>query len=416
MIRKYLRSQLLKIISLEKWPLKLLMGAAALTIIIFGVFFTNTLVDEIIEREQNILRFDARIYEKVLDPNPSNLDYIFLIDAIAPTITSPMILTDENDEPQASYEDFSRNIEIDSTLTSDEKRIFMKQYVQKMGELYEPILVKDITGKVIQKLYYTHSDLVDRLRYFPLLAFLIIALFVIIGYFAFSSLRDNEQSKVWVGMAKEAAHQLGTPLSSMLAWLEILKFSKDEPDQVLSTVIEMERDVNRLNMIATRFSKIGSTPEKTLLKINELIEDVCKYFDVRLPHLGKKVDLIRNLEQDIEAEVNADLFAWVFENLFKNAAEAIEQKHGEINILLQKKSANKALILVRDNGKGMSNKLKRKIFFPGFTTKKRGWGLGLSLTKRIVEEYHEGKIYVKESEVGKGTTFAIEIPLPENNQ
>lgn len=415
-MKKYLRKQLLKIINLEKWLLKLLLGAIALTIMIIGVVFTNSLVEEIIEREQNILRFDARIYEKVLDPNPSNLDYIFLIDAIAPTITSPMILTDENDEPQESYEDFSRNIEIDSTLSPEDKRKFMKDYVRRMGELYEPILVKDITGKVIQKLYYTHSDLVDKLRYFPLLSFFIIAIFVVIGYFAFSSLRDTEQSKVWVGMAKEAAHQLGTPLSSMLAWLEILKYSKDEPDQVLSTVMEMERDVNRLNMIATRFSKIGSTPEKTLLKLNELIEEVCRYFDVRLPHLGKKVDLIRNLDEEIEAEVNADLFAWVFENLFKNAAEAIEQKHGEIHILLQRKSTNKALILVKDTGKGMAKKLKRKIFYPGFTTKKRGWGLGLSLTKRIVEEYHEGRIYVKESEVGKGTTFAIEIPLPIKSQ
>lgn len=415
-MKKSIRRIFLKLISLEKWHLKLLLGAIALSIILFGIFFTNSLVDEIIKREQNILRFDAKIYEKVFDPNPSNLDYIFLIDAIAPTITSPMILTDENDEPQESYEDFSRNININQNLTIEQKRELMKSYVKNMGELYEPILVKDNTGKVIQKLYYTHSDLVDKLRYFPLIAIIIISIFVVIGYFAFSTLRDSEQSKVWVGMAKEAAHQLGTPLSSMLAWIEILKYSKDEPEQVESTVGEMERDINRLSMIATRFSKIGSTPEKKLVHLNELIEEVCLYFDARLPHLGKKVDLIRDLSVSITAEVNPDLLAWVFENLFKNAAEAIEQKHGTIYIDLTKKTSNKAQIIVKDTGKGMPNNIKRKIFHPGFTTKKRGWGLGLSLTKRIIEEYHEGRIFVKESELGKGTTFVIEIPLPSPNQ
>ena len=412
-MKKFLTAFFIKLMTLEKWHLKLFLGVIALGIIVTGMLFTNSLVDEIIERERNILELNAKIYEKVLDPNPNNIDYIFLFDAIAPTITSPMIFTDELDEPQESYEDFSTNIDIDTSWTNDETREFMRAYVKEMAENYDPILVKDHTGKVIQKLYYTHSALVDQLRYFPVIAFLIFVVFIVIGYFAFSTLRDNEQSKVWVGMSKEAAHQLGTPLSSMLAWLEILKYSKDDPEQVIATVEEMERDVNRLNKIAVRFSKIGSTPEKSLVKLNELIEDVCVYFDVRLPHLGKKVELIRKLDSEVCAEVNTDLIAWVFENLFKNAAEAIESNHGSIYIELDGGSMKKAVIYVRDTGKGMPKNMRRKIFFPGFTTKKRGWGLGLSLTKRIVEEYHQGKIYVKESEIGKGTTFAIEIPLPE---
>jgi nitrogen-specific signal transduction histidine kinase len=412
-MKKVFKSIFINLLTLEKWHLKVFLGAITLIIIIVGFLFTNSLVDEIIEREQNILKLNAKIYEKIFDPDPSNLDYLFLFDAITPTITSPMIFTDENDEPQESYEDFSKNIQIDSTLSTEEKRKFMKDYVAKMAENYDPILVKDQNGKVIQKLYYTHSLLVDKLRYFPLVALLIFSVFVAVGYFAFSTLRDNEQSKVWVGMAKEAAHQLGTPLSSMLAWIEILKYSKNEPDQVEDTLIEMQKDVNRLNKIATRFSKIGSTPEKSLHKLDELIEDVCIYFDARLPHLGKKVELIRNMDNNVYAEVNSDLIAWVFENLFKNAAEAIESKYGEIFIELKKRKDKVAIIYVKDTGKGMSNKLKRKIFFPGFTTKKRGWGLGLSLTKRIVEEYHQGKIYVKESDLNKGTTFAIELPLAE---
>ena len=216
-------------------------------------------------------------------------------------------------------------------------------------------------------------------------------------------------------MAKEAAHQLGTPLSSLLAWLEIIKFSSDDPQAVTETASEMEKDIQRLNTIAIRFSKIGSTPDKELINISKLIDNVCNYYDKRLPHLGKKIEIIRSLDDRIFVEVNIDLFAWVIENLLKNAAEAIEEKTGQIYIFMRVIPNNKIFIFVKDTGKGMTQKLKRQLFTPGFTTKKRGWGLGLSLCKRIVEEYHDGKIYVKESIIGKGTTFAIEIPIKNLN-
>jgi signal transduction histidine kinase len=278
--------------------------------------------------------------------------------------------------------------------------------VTKPIELYDPK-----TGNVLQKVYYTHSSLVDKLQYFPLVAILIISVYVFIGYLAFSTTRNHEQSKIWVGMAKEAAHQMGTPLSSLMAWMEILKYGKEEPETINSTLGEMENDVSRLSTIATRFSKIGSLPEKELFDLAELVENVCVYFDKRLPHLGKKVEIVRNFTGPKMAMVNKDLIAWVFENLLKNAAEAIESKSGTITISMREITGNKIYVYVKDNGKGMQPKYKKTVFYPGFSTKKRGWGLGLSLSKRIIEEYHSGKIYIKETVSGKGTTFAIEIPV-----
>jgi signal transduction histidine kinase len=280
-----------------------------------------------------------------------------------------------------------------------------------MNESYPPLLISDTSGKILQKIYYTHSSLIYNLKWFPFIEILIVVTFVLVGYLAFSNIRRSEESKVWVGMAKEAAHQLGTPLSSMLAWLEILKYSKGNPDSIEETISEMENDISRLNMIATRFSKIGSTPEKREENISESIEKVCGYFEKRLPHLGKRVEIIRNIDQNVFGDINFELFGWVIENLLKNAAEAIESKHGRVEITLTKIPRKYILISVSDNGKGMTKQQKRQIFHPGFTTKKRGWGLGLSLCKRIVEEYHKGKIYVKETVQGKGTTFFIEIPV-----
>lgn len=242
------------------------------------------------------------------------------------------------------------------------------------------------------------------------------ALFIFIGYMAFSSIRRSEESRVWVGMAKEAAHQLGTPLSSLFAWLEILKINKNIPESIESTVSEMKSDLDRLNKITTRFSKIGSAPENRLMDIAAFIDNVCQYFERRLPHLGKKIEIIKNLEFNTYfASLNDELFEWVIENLLKNAAEAIEDRNGTVLISVYKNVRKKIVISVKDDGKGMTSKIKRQVFYPGFTTKKRGWGLGLSLSKRIIEDYHNGKIYIKESLPGKGTTFIIELPSAYND-
>ncbi len=402
-----------------KWQIKLLFAAIAFTIVVSVMWFTWSIVDDLIKREQKIIHLYAEIYKHFTESwsksneNVSIDDYLFFIDEITPSISFPVIVTDEEDKPFEPFETWSLNVEIDTSMTLKQQRKFMEEYVADMNSNYPPIIITkgDQNGKVLAKFYYTHASLIDRLRYFPIIAIIVITIFVVIAYSAFSSYRKNEQSRVWVGMSKEAAHQLGTPLSSLLAWMEILKYSENDPASIKDTILEMENDVNRLNIIATRFSKIGSTPEKMNQDLAELVENVSLYFEKRLPHLGKKVKIIRNVPEGKIVFVNPDLFTWVIENLLKNAAEAIEEKEGTIEISAKKDFEKKITILLKDSGKGMTSNLKRQVFSPGFTTKKRGWGLGLSLCKRIVEDYHEGLIYVKESNPGKGTTFAIELPL-----
>lgn len=406
----------------SKWQIKLIFGIGAFLIVILIILFTQSIVTQLIEREQKIISLYADMYESYFFLNVENedVDYentpafsdrilIFFIENITPTISFPVIMTDPEDVPLKPYESWTLNIDIKESMSEEERDNFLVEYTQKMKKSYPPFLVKDQDGNVVQKLYYTHSVIVDVLTYFPILALVMISTFVFIGYIAFSNSRKNEQSKVWVGMAKEAAHQLGTPLSSLMAWLEIIKYSKEDPQQIEDTSNEMQKDVSRLNVIATRFSKIGSEPEMEKTNLSSQIDGVISYFERRLPHLGKRIEIQKILDNRINAEINPELFNWVFENLLKNAAEAIEEKHGLVSIELHKMEDNKIRILVSDNGKGMTKKMKRQIFYPGFTTKKRGWGLGLSLTKRIIEEYHKGKIYVKDSQIGKGTTFSIEL-------
>lgn len=409
--------------SLSKWQVKLIFALLAFFIVIAVIQFTQSLVDELIDREKKAVQLFAKVTEDFLDmvetpTSSTDTDiYIFFIDEIQNTmINFPIVVTHADGTPYEPFEDWSLNIDFDPEMKIEQQREIVLEMLKKMGTIYQPIQVKDKEGKVISKVYFTHSALVDKLRFFPYIAIFIVAVFVIIGYYSFSSSRDNEQSKVWVGMSKEAAHQLGTPLSSLLAWLEIIKFSSGDPQAVQETASEMEKDIQRLNTIATRFSKIGSTPDKENVNLSKLIDNVCNYYDKRLPHLGKKIEIVRSLDDRMFADINVDLFAWVIENLLKNGAEAIEEKQGQIYIFMRVHPKKKIYIFVKDTGKGMTPKLKRQIFNPGFTTKKRGWGLGLSLCKRIIEEYHDGKIYVKETVPGKGTTFAIELPLKEDSK
>jgi two-component system, sporulation sensor kinase E len=410
--------------SLSKWQVKLIFALLAFSIIIAVVQFTQTLVEELVQREQKAVELYTKVIrdfwvnfvnEPTNSTNSSDTEiYLFFLDEVQKQmINFPVIVTDDSCKPIEPYETWTLNIKFEPKMTIAQQKGIVMSMLKKMRNTYQPMYAKDEDGKIINHVYYTNSDLVDKLRFFPVIAIIIVGVFVIIGYFSFSSSRDNEQSKVWVGMSKEAAHQLGTPLSSLLAWLEIIKFSSDDPQAVQETASEMEKDIQRLNTIAIRFSKIGSMPEKENVNLSKLIDNVCNYYDKRLPHLGKRIEIIRSLDDKMFADVNVDLFAWVIENLLKNGAEAIEEKQGQIYIYMRVHSHKKIFIFVKDTGKGMSPKLKRQVFNPGFTTKRRGWGLGLSLCKRIVEEYHDGKIYIKETIPGKGTTFAIELPLKE---
>lgn len=396
----------------SKWYVKLILIVLSLTFIIGSIIYTNSLVDEIVKREKALLNFYTDIYEHYSDPNSNFEDISFFEEQIIPQINFPIIITDSNDIPLEPFDLYSLNVKTDTNLNYSQKREVFIDFVERMKSAYQPIVLVDNNNKVLQKYYFYHSPLVDKFRSLPYLAFIVFLTFVAIGYIAFSASRRNEESKVWIGMAKEAAHQLGTPLSSLLAWIEILKL-RSEDDSLSEVTKEMENDILRLNVVATRFSKIGSIADLTRTNIRELIEEISIYFEKRLPHLGRKIHIIREIQEDYYCKLNRDLFPWVFENIFKNAAEAIEEKQGTIFLKIIKRG-NSIRIYIRDTGKGMTKKVKRHVFSPGFTTKKRGWGLGLSLTKKIVEDYHKGKIWIKESNPGKGTTFCIELPLDPN--
>jgi signal transduction histidine kinase len=231
-------------------------------------------------------------------------------------------------------------------------------------------------------------------------------MFIVIAYFSFSYLKKNEQSNIWVGMSKETAHQLGTPISSLLGWNEILKINKSNPDKVEDISEEINNDLQRLNKIADRFSKIGSKPALVPTNINELLSSVIEYFNRRLPSSRQKTEIKIISNNNSIVPLNASLFEWVFENLIKNALDAIETKNGLITFEFYEHESS-LIIDVKDNGKGIDIKNRKDVFRPGYSTKKRGWGLGLSLTKRIVEDYHKGKIFVESSIINEGTTFRI---------
>ncbi|SDX77047.1 Histidine kinase-, DNA gyrase B-, and HSP90-like ATPase [Lutibacter oricola] len=279
------------------------------------------------------------------------------------------------------------------------KKDYLKKQVEIMKNENTPISIK--SGNNTQTIYYRNSDLLNKLKYYPLTLLIILFLFAAVIFLFFKSNKIAEQNKLWTGMAKETAHQIGTPLSSLLGWIEILKLEDTDPN----TVSEIENDVHRLNTIAERFSKIGSIP---VLK-NENVVDITKTaFNYLQSRSSKQVHFNFNSDStSITSAINQQLFSWVIENLVKNAIDAMEGK-GYISLKISENPKNIA-ITITDTGKGISKNLQQKIFTPGYTTKKRGWGLGLSLAKRIIEDYHNGKIGVLNSELGKGTTFKITL-------
>ena len=304
----------------------------------------------------------------------------------------PMIITNEDD----SIYDWSN---LDSIKTK--KPTYLKEQLAIMKSQNQPIIISYKRANLNQLIYYRDSDLLTKLKYYPIALVLILILFASVIYLFFKSNKIADQNKLWTGMAKETAHQIGTPLSSLLGWIEILRL--EDTDE--STVQEIEKDVNRLNIIAERFSKIGSVP---VLKQENIVEATESSFNYLKSRSSKQVLFNFNTSNTlIYCNINLQLFSWVIENLVKNAIDAMEGK-GAIKLTISE-TASQVKITISDTGKGIPKNHHQKIFSPGYTTKKRGWGLGLSLAKRIIEDYHNGKIYVLKSEIGKGTTFAITL-------
>jgi len=369
---------------------KIVLVVAAVVIAVASLAISHLLVKDLQREERNKMEVWAQAMQTLQEADETT-DLALVLSVIQGNKTIPVIVLD-SDEQVMDY----RNVDI---RESDSAR-FVADYGQRMYKAGHFIQIGDSVD--YQLVCYDESTLLKRLSQYPYWQLGIVMIFVVVAIFALLSSKRAEQNKVWVGLSKETAHQLGTPISSLMAWVEILK--ENYPDDEL--IPEMNKDVKRLELIAERFSKIGSLPEPVDASMNGVLAHVIDYMDRRT---SKKVEIISELpEKDVMVKMNASLFEWVIENLCKNAVDAMEGR-GRI-VLSLFDEGSRVVIEVADNGKGIRKKDLKSVFTPGFTTKKRGWGLGLSLAKRIVEEYHKGRIFVKSSEVGVGTTFRIEMP------
>lgn len=375
---------------------KIFLVVAAILIAVASLLVSRSLTYDLSEQERSKMQVWAEAM-KSLSAADENTDLSLVLKVLDENHTIPVVVLDNNGVV-TEY----RNIVIKARNAKDSVN-----YVTSLGQQLKA------SGQVIRiSLSKNHNDYIDvcyddslmlkRIALYPYVQLGVVMLFVIVAIFALLTSKRAEQNKVWVGLSKETAHQLGTPISSLMAWTTILK--ETYPDDEL--LPEMDKDVKRLQLIADRFSKIGSIPEPVPSSLNEVLNHVVDYMDRRT---SKKIEMKMELPtDDIIINMNTSLFEWVIENLCKNAVDAMGGKIGSITLRLEA-TDKRAIVEVSDTGKGIKKKDIRNVFRPGFTTKERGWGLGLSLAKRIVEEYHHGKIYVKSSEVGKGTTFRIEL-------
>jgi hypothetical protein len=394
--------------------IKLLLLITAIIIAGVTLLYTNHIVKQLLIKEQKVADLYARSLEFIVNMPADQSDYSFIFNEVIQSIDFPMVLTDDKDQPLSDYNLIARNIDIDTTISIAERKELLSEIVAKLDKQNPPIKVvlrTSPTDSIVQHLHYGESALITKLRWLPYIEIIVAALFILIGYIGFSHIKRSEQSNIWVGMAKETAHQLGTPLSSLMGWIEMLKEQSAENPKQLATISEMERDLLRLQKITERFSKIGSKPILKEENLYEVIESVINYFKQRLPSRfaqGKQFDITIETQDKPIVKINRELFEWVIENLIKNALDAIESDAGKITFYISQRN-DSTIIDVKDTGKGIDMKLKKDIFRPGYSTKKRGWGLGLSLSKRIIESYHQGKLFVKESKIGKGTTFRIKL-------
>lgn len=371
-----------------KQQLKLVFILIAIAIVVVSTLFTNKLATSLAGEEQKRVIIWAEATHQFIVAN-ENTDISFLSSIIEGNTSIPVILTDA-DNNMISF----KNIEVPKSNPDK----FYKEQIQRLKNKHEPIVVK--IDKTIQYIYHDDSLLLKQLIYFPYIQFGVIIIFLVIAFLAFFTTVKAEQNQVWVGLSKETAHQLGTPISSLLAWVDLLKI-RHQDEKLIN---ELEKDVHRLGIIAERFSKIGSKPDLQTVELNQLITTAVQYMSSRS---SQKVTIECQFKTNelIHAKINIPLFEWVIENLCKNAIDAMDGV-GRIDIVVVKKN-HEITIDVKDTGKGIEKSKFKLVFTPGFTTKARGWGLGLSLVKRIVEEYHGGKIFVKQSELNVGTVFRI---------
>lgn len=377
----------------NNWKIVLLLVAMVIGSV--SLYYTSQVVHNIEKQEKKKMLLWARATRDLSSSTDLDRNQEFLLDILRENDNIPVILTDDN-------------LQILSYLNIDPEQAERPGYLERqlivMRQQHEPILIEPLEG-IRQYIFFKDSDLLYQLRYYPYFQLAVISIFLLVSYLAFSVSRRYEQDFLWVGMAKETAHQLGTPISSLMAWQEYLKSTTKDADAEMVT--EVGKDIERLQTITERFSKIGSVPVLEPVDMREVIERGMGYMRKRA---SEKVTFqIETGDQPVLVALNEPLFDWVIENLTKNALDAMS---GRGTIRLQLSTVQKmAVIDFSDTGKGIPANQFQTIFKPGITTRKRGWGLGLTLVKRIIEKYHDGKIFVKSSEQGKGTTFRIQLPL-----
>ncbi|MXW13304.1 MAG: HAMP domain-containing histidine kinase [Rhodothermaceae bacterium] len=420
---------------IAKRKLKLLLSVFAMCIALASLLYTSNLVRHLKERERTSVTIWAAAIEQVAlaaTQNPYEADFRVIADKLDPN--DPMtqqhraalawasrlppgdhndfifdIISDPPDVPAAIVDEVGNpitwqhlGIPEDSELTPEDSLEVM-QRIARMDRNFDPIMM-DLAPGLIQRVHYGESSIIRDLRIYPYLQLTFVALFIAFGYLGFSYARRSEQSNLWVGMAREAAHQLGTPISSLMGWIEVMRMN---PEADHDTLKEVDADVQRLGLVANRFNDIGSVPKLEVQALAPVVDATANYIRRRFPRRGMALTV--DIPEELQAPINAELFAWVVENLLKNAMDAIENEKGRIQINSGQEK-DRVYIDVSDNGKGIDRGDWSTIFKPGYSTKTRGWGLGLSLAKRIVVDYHGGMLTLTHSVVGQGSTFRILLP------
>ena len=367
-----------------------------LALIAGTIFYSNSIVSQLRDDNRQIVKVYSRIIANTInEESDANLGFVF--DEIIKKVQFPIVYTDKLSNPL-----YSRNIDVDK----DQLVVVIKN----MKKNNDPIAIEYFdselnTSTILGYLYFGDSVIVQKLEWLPYLEIIIVLMFAIVGFLGFNSIRENEKRQIWVGMARETAHQLGTPISALLGWIDRIKSNPNESESIAK---EMRSDMVRLEQIADRFGQMASHSPLEELSLTKLINEQIEYLKKRIPTLGNDIALKINIINDINILGNSVLLGWVFENLIRNGIDSIKKKNGKVELSVKAKT-DYAHIHIKDNGKGIDKKDWKNIFKPGFTTKKRGWGLGLSLTLRIIEEIHHGVISVKTSSVNEGTTFLIKL-------
>ncbi len=399
------------------WFFRGLLFLGGMGIILLFLVYTQSLMAKLRENATSVSNAYAKLLAVATYPTTAGPELNVIFEEVIRKTDFPIILTDTDGVPRVW-----KQVPVAWDDNSPQAVARLLKLVRKMDAVNEPIpLQAETDGQVIGYLHYGESPLVKRLSWLPYVGAAVVICFVLIGVYGFQNIKKSEQSYIWVGMAKETAHQFGTPLSSLMGWLELMKDQIDRNQSQLSgedfekfdsMVVEMNSEVDRLSKIASRFGQIGSMPELKRTDILPMLTESVSYLRRRLPRVAREIRIDEVYRPLPPVAVNTDLLAWVVENLVKNALDAMTGSQGVIEVRAEVDRSGKCVnIAIKDEGRGISPNEQRKIFLPGYTTKKRGWGLGLTLAKRIVEEYHQGRLYLADSRPKKGSTFIISLPV-----